>query len=108
MGRRYRGSVYKVKDSANWILSWRTPDGARHTKSSGTHLKGKAEDMLDDIVDDVKDGKQVTAAKLTVTFGDAADTLERQLGKIKQIKSWPMMARRIRLHLEPFFGRKRL
>jgi len=107
MARRDRGSIYRVKGCRSWIVAWRTPDGKRHVKSSGSSLKGDAVDMLETITGDIRDGKHVTRAKLSVTFGEAANMLERQKKNIQMLKSYPGTERRIRLHLMPHFGRDR-
>src|SRR5438094_717996 len=63
-----KGSVYKVKGCANWIISYRGLDGRRHTESSKTPLKGKAIDLLDERIGAIKNGLNVTPASVRVTF----------------------------------------
>jgi integrase len=99
--------VYKVTGCANYILSWRALDGTRQTKSSGTPRKGVAEDMLDDILSGLRNGENITATKTKLTFKDAADALIVK-ATLEGLASLEEIKRRITLHLEPFFGPRRL
>lgn len=104
---RRKGSVYKVAGCSNWMVAWWGLDGKKHVKSSGTPLKGAAQDMLDDILSDQRQGENVTVARTKLTFEDAAAALVTK-ATLESLKSLDETERRIRLHLEPFFGKERL
>ena len=97
----------KVKrQSKVWWIRWYR-DGRRHEESSGSTKKGDAERLLKIREGDVAKGLAVTAASGRLRFEDAvADVVNDYTTNGK--KTAEQVARRIRVHLLPFFGGRRM
>ena len=95
---RKRGGVW-------WVRYYR--DGRRFEESARTDKWEKARDLLRTREGDIANGVPVSSQIGRLRFEQAADAIEvdyianrrRSLGKVKQ---------RIRLHLTPFFGGRRM
>lgn len=99
------GEKVRKQSRVWWIRYYR--NGRRHEESSHSTKKGEAERLLKIREGDVASGKPVTADAARYTFDEAAAAVVTDY-KLKGNKSLPGVERRIRLHLEPYFGGRRL
>lgn len=95
---RKRGNVW-------WIRYYR--NGRRHEESSGSTRKGVAADLLKVREGDIAKGLPVTARVGQLRFDEAAADVVTDY-TVNGKRSLPSVKRRIKLHLEPFFGGRRM
>ncbi len=88
-----------------WIRYYR--NGRRYEETSGSTKRGDAERLLRLREGDVARGLPVTAKVGQLRFDEAADDLENDY-VINGRRSRADLAGRIRLHLKPFFGGRRM
>src|SRR5690606_19179367 len=95
---RQRGKIW-------WIRYYR--NGKRYEESSGSDKKGVARDLLRQREGKIADGVPVTSKISRYRFSDAtADVIADYT--VNGRKSLDNLQRRIRLHLEPWFGGRRM
>jgi hypothetical protein len=82
-------------------------DGKRYAESSGSTRKGDAERLLRWRVGEIDRGMPLTPQAGRITFSDAADALMQNY-RNKKRRSITAADRRIRKHLLPCFGGRRL
>jgi integrase len=95
---RKRGEVY-------WIRYYR--NGQRHEESSHSKTKQGAIDLLRLQEGDIAKGLPISAKINRLRFDAAAADLETEY-RVNRRRSADELARRIRLHLTPFFGGRRM
>src|SRR5688572_25821428 len=95
---RKRGAVW-------WIRYYR--DGRRYEESARTEKWEKARDLLRSREGDISKGVPVSSEIGRLRFDDAAKDLETEYD-VNQRKSIDGLKRRIKLHLTPFFGARRM
>lgn len=95
---RKRGQTY-------WIRYYR--DGRRFEESARTKKESEAKKLLQVREGDIAKGVPVSPAIGRLKFEDAAKDLEHDYSSNK-LKSEHDMLRRVRLHLKPFFGGRRM
>jgi integrase len=95
---RLRGDVW-------WIRYYRA--GQRHEESARTNRKGEAERLLKIREGDSAKGLPVTPAIGRLTFDDAVADVVTDY-RVNGKRSLDGLERRIRLHLMPFFGGRRM
>ena len=95
---RQRGKVW-------WIRYYR--NGRRHEESSGSTTKQAATDLLKIREEDVARGVPVSAKVGQIRFEEGAADLVNEY-RINGRRSLDVVERRIRLHLQPWFGGRRL
>lgn len=100
------GVVYRQKGRSNWMLKYYR-DGRAIYESSGTDSKDEAKRLLKVREGDIVKGVPITSRTGRVRFEDAAADLVNDY-KVNQRKSLDQLERRIRLHLEPYFGKRKL
>jgi hypothetical protein len=88
-----------------WVRYYR--NGRRHEESSGSTKKGEAERLLRMREGDVAKGLPVTAKIGQLRFGDAAADVVTDY-RVNGKRSLADVERRIKLHLEPYFGGRRM
>ena len=96
------GHVIEERQSPVWWVKYRRA-GKSYAESSGSELKGKAKELLQKREGDIVDGKAVTPKIGKMLFAEAAEDVindYRTNGK----RSLPVVERRIRKHLTPFFA----
>lgn len=95
---RKRGNIW-------WIRYYR--NGRRHEESSKSTKKGAADRLLKIREGEIAKGVPVSAKAGQLRFDEAVDTVLEDY-RINGKKSLPSVERRYRLHLEPFFGGRKL
>jgi site-specific recombinase XerD len=95
---RRRGNVW-------WIRYYR--NGVRHEESTHSHKKQVARDILRSREGKIADGVPVSAAVGRYRFDDAVKHIEAEYAA-NQRRSLPELKRRVRLHLQPWFGGRRM
>ena len=95
---RQRGKVW-------WIRYYR--DGQRHEESSRSSKKQAAIDLLKIREGDIARGIPVTAKATQLRFREAAADLTNDF-RTNGRRSLDEVERKIRLHLEPYFGQRRM
>ena len=100
------GVVYRQKGRSTWMLKYYR-DGRALYESSGTHIKDEAKKVLRVREGDIAKGVPITSQTGRVRFEDAAKDLVNDY-KTNNRKSLDELERRLRLHLEPFFGHRKL
>jgi integrase len=95
---RRRGTIW-------WLRYYR--NGKRHEESSGSEKKGVARDLLREREGKVAAGVPVSARMARYRFADAARDIETDY-LVNKRRSIGELQRRIRLHLEPWFGGRRM
>ena len=95
---RQRGSIW-------WIRYYR--NGIRQEESSGSARKKAATDLLRIREGDIAKGVPVTAKASRLRFEDAVNDVHRDY-MVNRRRSADAVERRIRLHLTPFFGGRRM
>ena len=95
---RQRGDVW-------WIRYYRK--GVRHEESSESTVKGVAIDLLRIREGKIASGARVSARMQRLGFDEAAADVVRDY-QVNEQSSVDDVARRIRKHLEPYFGGRRL
>jgi integrase len=98
------GMVYQ-RGRIWWIKYHRNGQAMRET--SGSDRKGDAESLLKLRVGDIERGLPVSAKLSQLRFDEAASDLETEY-RINQKRSLDELERRIRKHLRPYFGGRRL
>src|SRR3982751_1395533 len=101
------GSVYRPKGSKIWWIAYRHPDGSRKTESSGTRIKTDAAGLLRRRTGARDHGLLVIPGVEKTTFEDGGKAVLDDFANTGK-KSGDEVERRIRLHLQPFFGGRRL
>lgn len=101
------GEVRRERRQSNvwWLRYYR--NGKRHEESSGTTKKTEALRLLRLREGAVAKGEPVTAKVGRVTFDEAAQAVVTDY-RVNKKKTLAQVERRIRLHLEPYFGGRRL
>lgn len=100
------GSIFKPKGSSFWWIAYYSA-GKRHYESTKSARKKDAQDLLTARQGDIQRGVPVTPKIGKLTFEDAAANVIadfRANGK----RSLNVVARRIKKHLEPYFGGRRM
>lgn len=100
------GSIYRQKGRKNWMIRYYR-DGARQDESSGTDVWEDARALLKKREGAVADGRPVSKDSRQLLFETAAANVVndyRTNGK----RSVDHVTRRIKLHLTPFFGGRRM
>jgi integrase len=88
-----------------WLRYYR--NGRRIEESSGTSVYDDARELLKKREGAVADGIPITAQSIRLTFDDAVRDVVNDY-TVNGKKSTPELERRIKLHLKPFFGKRRL
>src|SRR5713101_4335785 len=97
------GSVYKR--GKTWWLTYYV-NGKQVWESAKTKDKAEARRILQAKMGQIAEGRYVGPAAERVTFDDLAGGLFNDY-RANARKSLDIAAQRVRLHLRPFFGRKR-
>lgn len=107
MARREKGtgSVYQI--GRIWWISYRHPDGSRKSESSGSPNVTAARRLLRRRIGAREHGLPVIPNVEKVTFEQAAKAVEEDFANSGK-KSGDEVERRVRLHLTPYFGGRRL
>lgn len=105
--RRAKGSGSAYQQGRIWWIQYRGPDGKRQSESTGSVRKGDAERLLQRRVGARDNGLPVIKAAERLTFDDAAQAMIDDFTNSGK-KSLAVVERRIRLHLKPYFGGRRL
>src|SRR4051794_7454919 len=100
------GSVYRQKGRANWLIKFYR-DGRPIIESTGTDDKTKAANILRQREGAVADGRPVLSRGGKLKFDAAAEDVINDY-EINGKRSIDGVKRRIRLHLTPFFGGRRM
>lgn len=100
------GVVYRQKGRSNWMLKYYR-DGRPIYESSGTDIRDEAKKVLRVREGDIAKGVPITSKTGRVRFEDAAADLINDY-RVNGRKSLDELERRIKLHLEPFFGKRKL
>jgi integrase len=100
------GVVYRQKGRTTWMLKYYR-DGRPMYESSGTDIKDEARKTLRIREGDIAKGIPITSKTGRVRFEDAAKDLENDY-QVNNRRSLDELKRRIRLHLEPFFGHRKM
>ena len=95
---RKRGNLW-------WVRYYR--NGRRHEESSGSTKKGDAERLLKIREGDIARGVPIAPSVGRIRFDEAAAEVVLDY-RVNGKKTADQVERRIRLHLEPFFGGRRL
>ena len=95
---RKRGNIW-------WVRYYR--NGRRHEESSRSTKKGDGERLLRIREGDIAKGLPVTAKTGQLRFDEAAADVVSDY-RVNGKKTLGQLERRIRLHLEPFFGGRRM
>src|SRR6187455_981548 len=95
---RKRGKFYQIRYYRN---------GQRIEESTGFTRHEEARDLLRSREGEISKGVPITARSTKVTFDDAVKDVEADY-KVNGKRSLPNLERRIRLHLTPAFGGRRL
>jgi integrase len=96
----------KRKTSAVWWIRYYR-NGRRYSESSHSTKKNDAKNLLKLREGAIANGEPITSRMARMTFDDAAKTLITNY-QINGKRSLADVERRIRLHLEPYFGRRRM
>jgi integrase len=108
--RRARGggSIYKIgKKGRLWWIAYSGPDGKRVAESTGSARKGDATTLLQRRIGAREHGLPVIPRVEKTTFEDAVKAMREDFANSGK-KSGDDVERRIRLHLRPVFGGRRL
>ncbi|NOT26099.1 MAG: site-specific integrase [Acidobacteria bacterium] len=100
------GVVYRQKGRSTWMLKYYR-DGRPIYESSGTQIKDEAKKVLRVREGDIAKGVPITSKTGRVRFEDAAKDLINDY-KTNNRKSLDELERRLKLHLEPYFGHRKL
>jgi integrase len=100
------GSLYKREKSKFWWMKYRQ-GGRTVQESSGTENKNTARETLRDREGDVTKGVPINLKAKRVTFDDAAKDIENDYENNGR-KSAGHLKRRLKKHLTPFFGGRRM
>jgi integrase len=100
------GVVYRQKGRSTWMLKYYR-DGRPIYESAGTDIKDEAKKILRVREGDIVKGVPITSQTGRIRFEDAAKDLVTDY-KTNNRKSLDELERRIRLHLQPFFGQRKL
>lgn len=95
---RKRGNVW-------WLRYFR--NGKRYEESSGSDKKGVARDLLRLREGDIAKGMPVSSRMNRYRFADAIADIKAEY-RAKARRSLPELERRIKLHLDPWFGNRRM
>jgi integrase len=100
------GSVYRQKDRKTWMIRY-SHDGRRRVESSGSTVYDEAVKLLHKREGAIADGRPVSTHAGRLRFETAAaDVVNDYLVNGK--KSIADVRRRIKLHLTPFFGGRKM
>jgi integrase len=100
------GTIYRQKGRTIWMLRYYR-EGRPIVQSSGTDNKTEAKKALGNIETDINRGLPVTAKIGRLRFEEAAADLENEY-KVNNRGSLDELKRRIKKHLKPFFGGRRM
>lgn len=100
------GVVYRQKGRSNWMLKYYR-DGKAIYESSGTEVKDEAKKTLRIREGDIAKGVPITSKTGRIRFEDAAKDLINDY-QVNNRKSQDELERRLKLHLKPFFGNRKL
>ena len=100
------GVVYRQKGRSTWMLKYYR-DGRPIYESSGTDIKDEAKKTLKVREGDIAKGVPITSKTGRVRFDDAAKDLVNEYTANNR-KSLDELERRLRLHLTPYFGNRKL
>jgi len=100
------GVVYRQKGRSTWMLKYYR-DGRPIYESSGTDIKDEAKKTLKIREGDIAKGVPITSKTGRVRFEDASMDLINDY-KVNNRKSLDELERRIALHVEPYFGKRKL
>ena len=104
---RGTGTVYRQRANGPWWIAYRGPDGKRVQEATGLRRKGDAERLLLRRTGAREHGLPVIPRVETYTFDEAAHAkLDDSLNKGR--RAVDELERRVRLHLRPHFGGRRL
>lgn len=95
---KQRGRIWWVRYSRN---------GKRHEESSGSDKKNVARDLLRDREGDIARGVPVSARMSRYRFDEAAKDIVAEY-RVNRRKSIAELERRIKLHLTPWFGGRKM
>lgn len=101
-----RGSVFKRKDSPYWWIKWYR-DGKSFRESTNTIKKTDAQAVLAKRLGAVARGEAVSPSFDRLLFKEAAADVVTDY-QVNGKKSVDSVERRIRKHLDPFFGGRRM
>ncbi len=105
--RRHNGDGSLFLRGRIWWIAYKHPDGARRKESADTDRRTVAERLLRKRIGAGANNLPVIPRVEKLTFNDAAKMVVNDFtahGK----RSLPMVERRLRLHLTPYFGGRRL
>ncbi len=100
------GVVYRQKGRSVWMLKYYR-DGRPIYESSGTDIKDEAKKTLRVREGDIAKGVPITSKTGRIRFEDAKKDLINDY-KVNNRRSLDELERRIKLHLEPYFGSRKL
>src|SRR5262245_36871579 len=100
------GVVYRQKGRSTWMIKYYR-DGRAIYESSGTDVKDDARDTLKKREAAIVDGLPVSNKIGKLRFEDAKKDLINDY-TVNNRRSLDELERRITLHLEPFFGHRKL
>jgi integrase len=103
---RGTGSLYQRKESTVWWIKYHR-NGSYFRESTRTADKRKATRILSQRLAEISTGSFVGPAHERITVGELADSLFRDY-RINGRKTLDDVQTRWRLHLEPFFGSRRV
>lgn len=101
------GNKQYVLRSRFWWIRYRDASGKVHDESTETDKKGKAQEMLNDRLGRVSRNEPVGGQIGKVTFEQAADDIVNDY-TVNARRSLGHLQRRLKLHLTPAFGGRRL
>lgn len=110
MTRRAKGtgSIYKLnKDAKVWWVKYRGSDGRTHCESTRSERKGDAQALLTSRLGDIQRGVPITPKVAKLTFNEAADNVIADF-EANGKRSLNVVERRLRKHLRPVFGQRRM
>jgi len=101
--KRGSGSIYEKR---GWLYIAYYANGVQVSEAAKTKDRGEARKLLNKKLGEIADGRYVGPAADRVTFDDLAKLLVHDYrANGKKTLAWA--ERRIKLHLEPFFGGRR-
>jgi integrase len=99
------GTIYRQTGRTIWMLKY-FKDGRAFYESSETDSREAAKKKLQSIEGKVADGRHMSGVAHRMRFEDAATDIENEY-QANGRKSIDHLKRRLKLHLKPFFDRKR-